>query len=160
MNPTALPRNNSVRDFLHQFLVGTFAVLIAVNVVPSITYDSTMDLLLASLVLGALNAFLRPFLLLGCLPLLILTLGLFLMVINAMLLLLTAKLVDGFHIAGGFWPAFWGALVISIVTVIANTLTGNGNSKVQFQRRQPKQHTPQSGKKYDHDDDDGPVVDV
>jgi putative membrane protein len=160
MNQTALPRNNSVRDFLHQFLVGIFAVLIAVNVVPGITYDSTMDLLLASLVLGALNAFLRPFLLLGCLPLLILTLGLFLMVINAMLLLLTAKLVDGFHITGGFWPAFWGALVISIVTVIANTLTGNGNSKVQFQRRQPKQHTPQSGKKYDHDDDDGPVVDV
>ena len=64
MSKTTPPRNNSVRDFLHQFLVGTFAVLIAVNVVPGITYVTTMDLLLASLVLGALNAFLRPFLLL------------------------------------------------------------------------------------------------
>ena len=160
MSKTTSPRNNSGRDFLHQFLVGTFAVLIAVNVVPGITYVTTMDLLLASLVLGALNAFLRPFLLLGCLPLLILTLGLFLMVINAMLLLLTAELVEGFKIEGGFWTAFWGALVISIVTLIANTLTGNGDSKVHFQRTQPKQNSQQSEKKYDHDDDDGPVIDV
>ncbi len=160
MSKTTSPRNNSVRDFLHQFLVGTFAVLIAVNVVPGITYDTTINLLLASLVLGALNAFLRPFLLLGCLPLLILTLGLFLMVINAMLLLLTAELVEGFNIEGGFWTAFWGALVISIVTLTANTLTSNGDSKVHFQRMQPKQNSPKKKKKYDHDDDDGPVIDI
>ena len=160
MNRTALPRKNSARDFLHQSLVGTFAVLIAVNVVPGITYDTTINLLLASLVLGALNAFLRPFLLLGCLPLLILTLGLFLMVINAMLLLLTAELVEGFNIEGGFWTAFWGALVISIVTLTANTLTSNGDSKVHFQRMQPKQNSPKKKKKYDHDDDDGPVIDI
>ena len=82
------------------------------------------------------------------------------MVINAMLLLLTAKLVEGFNIEGGFWTAFWGALVISIVTLIANTLTGNGDSKVHFQRMQPKQNSPQEKKKYDHDDDDGPVIDI
>ncbi|SVE30234.1 uncharacterized protein METZ01_LOCUS483088, partial [marine metagenome] len=122
-----------VRNFLHQFVVGTFAVLIAVNVVSGITYDTPIHLLLASLVLGALNAFLRPFLLLGCLPLLILTLGLFLMVINAMLLLLTAKLVEGFNI-DGFWSAFLGALVISIVTLIANSLTKRGDSQMSFQR--------------------------
>ena len=160
MNKTTLPRKSSGQDFLHQFLVGTFAVLIAVNVVPGITYDTTINLLLASLVLGALNAFLRPFLLLGCLPLLILTLGLFLMVINAMLLLLTAELVEGFNIEGGFWTAFWGALVISIVTLTANTLTSNGDSKVHFQRMQPKQNSPLENKKYDHDDDDGPVIDI
>ena len=147
-----------MRDFLHQFVVSTFAVLIAVNVVPGITYNTPLHLLLASLVLGALNAFLRPFLLLGCLPLLILTLGLFLMVINAMLLLLTANLVDGFHIEG-FWSAFWGALVISIVTLIANTFTGRGDSQMSFRRTklrdgQSNRQTPR------HDDDDGPVIDV
>ena len=152
------PPKRPVRDFLHQFVVGTFAVLIAVNVVPGITFDTPLHLLLASLVLGALNAFLRPFLLLGCLPLLILTLGLFLMVINAMLLLLTAKLVDGFNIAG-FWPAFWGALVISIVTLIANTFTGRGDSQMSFRRAkrrdgQSNRQTPR------HDDDDGPVIDI
>ncbi len=152
------PLKRPVRDFLHQFVVGTFAVLVAVNVVPGITYDTPLHLLLASLVLGALNAFLRPFLLLGCLPLLILTLGLFLMVINAMLLLLTAELVDGFKIAG-FWSAFWGALVISIVTLIANTFTGRGDSQMSFRRAkhrdgQSNRQTPR------HDDDDGPVIDV
>ena len=152
------PPKRPMRDFLHQFVVGTFAVLIAVNMVEGITYKTWEQLLLASLVLGALNAFLRPFLLLGCLPLLILTLGLFLMVINAMLLLLTANLVDGFDIEG-FWSAFWGALVISIVTLIANTFTGRGDSQMSFQRAKPrdgqsKRQTPR------HDDDDGPVIDV
>ena len=159
MSKTTPPRNNSVRDFLHQFLVGTFAVLIAVNVVPGITYVTTMDLLLASLVLGALNAFLRPFLLLGCLPLLILTLGLFLMVINAMLLLLTAELVEGFNITGGFWTAFWGALVISIVTLIANSLTKRGGSRMSFRRVKAKD-TQSNRQTSRHDDDDGPVIDV
>jgi putative membrane protein len=152
------PPKRPVRDFLRQFVVGTFAVLIAVNVVPGITYDTPLHLLLASLVLGALNAFLRPFLLLGCLPLLILTLGLFLMVINAMLLLLTANLVDGFDIEG-FWSAFWGALVISIVTLIANTFTRRGDSQMSFRRvkAQDVQSNRQSPR---HDDDDGPVIDV
>ena len=148
------PPKQPVRNFLHQFVVGTFAVLIAVKVVSGITYDTPIHLLLASLVLGALNAFLRPFLLLGCLPLLILTLGLFLMVINAMLLLLTANLVDGFDVEG-FWPAFWGALVISIVTLIANTFTRRGDSQMSFQRT--KGQNTQSTR---HDDDDGPVIDV
>ena len=152
------PPKRPVRDFLHQFVVGTFAVLIAVNVVPGITYDTPLHLLLASLVLGALNAFLRPFLLLGCLPLLILTLGLFLMVINAVLLLLTANLVDGFHIEG-FWSAFWGALVISIVTLIANTFTGRGDSQMSF-RRAKAQGAQSKRQASRHDDDDGPIIDV
>ena len=153
------PPKQPVRDFLHQFVVGTFAVAIAVEIVPSIRCEPWEQLLLASLVLGALNAFLRPFLLLGCLPLLILTLGLFLMVINAVLLLLTAELVEGFKIEGGFWSAFWGALVIFIVTLIANTFTGRGDSQMSFRRAkaqgaQSKRQTPR------HDDDDGPIIDV
>ena len=159
MSDKGEPRKNSMQDFLHQFLVGTFSVLIAVNVIGGIRYDEPLDLLLASLVLGALNAFLRPFLLLGCLPVLILTLGLFLMIINAGLLMLTGELVDGFEVEN-FAAAFWGALVISIVTLIANTFTGNGASKVHFRRMQPNQHSRGKEKKYDHDDDDGPVIDV
>ena len=108
--------------------------------VPSIQYERLEHLLLATLVLGALNAFLRPLLLLGCLPLLILTLGLFLLVINAGLLMLTGKLVDGFTV-DGFGAAFWGALIISIVTLIANKLTGGGQSNFQFRRAK------QNGKK-------------
>jgi len=165
MNAEEKTSGDKVKEFIHQFVVGTLAVLVAVNVVTGITYDSTANLLLASLVLGALNAFLRPLLLLGCLPLLILTLGLFLIVINAILLQLTGGLMVGLtgnpdsFVVEDFWSAIWGALVISIVTLIANSLTGNGKSKVHFQRaRQPKRPPEKPG--YDHDDDDGPVIDV
>ena len=165
MNAEEKTSSDKVKEFIHQFVVGTLAVLVAVNVVSGITYDNPANLLLASLVLGALNAFLRPLLLLGCLPLLILTLGLFLIVINAILLQLTSGLMTGLtgnpdsFVVEDFWSAIWGALVISIVTLIANSLTGNGNSKVHFQRgQQPKRPPKKRG--YDRDDDDGPVIDV
>lgn len=149
-----------VRNFLHQFVVGTLAVLVAVHVVPGISYNGTNNLLLATLILGALNAVLRPLLLLGCLPLLILTLGLFLLVINAALLMLTSELMnriepDSFTVEW-FWPAFWGALIISIVTLIANSLTGRGQSRFRFQRGT----APEKKSGYNRDDDDGPVIDV
>ncbi len=144
-----------VRDFLHQFVVGILAVLVAVHLVPGIQYAKPVHLILATLVLSALNAFLRPLLLLGCLPLLILTLGLFLIIINAGLLMLTGELVDGFTVKW-FWPAFWGALIISIVTLIANTLSGGGQSQLRFRRGKPREK--QFG--YDRNDDDGPVIDV
>ena len=163
MNVEEKTSGDKVKEFLHQFVVGTLAVLVAVNLVGGITYDTPSNLLLASLVLGALNAFLRPLLLLGCLPLLILTLGFFLIVINAILLQLTGELMvsltgnpDSF-VVEDFWSAFWGALVISIVTLIANSLTGNGKSKVHFQRGQPRKRPPDK-RGYNSDDDDGPVI--
>ena len=151
------PQKRPWRDFVHRFLVSTFAVIIAVNLVEDITYKTWEQLLLASLVLGTLNAFVRPLLLLGCLPLLILSLGLFLLVINAMLLLLTGELVPGFTVPG-FWPAFWGALVISIVTIIVNQFTGGGDSNFTFNRHRPEARR-ESQSRLD-DDDNGPVIDV
>ena len=165
MNAEEKTSGDKVKEFIHQFVVGTLAVLVAVNVVSGITYDTPANLLLASLVLGALNAFLRPLLLLGCLPLLILTLGLFLIVINAILLQLTGGLMAGLtgnpdsFVVKDFWSAIWGALVISIVTLIANSLTGYGKSNMHFQRAQQPKRPPEK-RGYDHDDDDGPVIDV
>tara|TARA_B100000287_G_scaffold306463_1_gene289608 strand:+ start:44 stop:541 length:498 start_codon:yes stop_codon:yes gene_type:complete len=165
MNAEEKTSGDKVKEFLHQFVVGTLAVLVAVNLVSGITYDTPANLLLASLVLGALNAFLRPLLLLGCLPLLILTLGLFLIVINAILLKLTGELMVSLtgnpksFLVEDFWSAIWGALIISIVTLIANSVTGNGNSKMHFKRGQPRERPPDK-RSYDRDDDDGPVIDV
>ena len=123
---------------------------------PSIEYTSWQQLLIASAVLGLLKAFVRPLLVIGCLQLLILTLGLFLVVINAGLLMLTAELVEGFRVPG-FWPSVWGALIISLVTLILNKLTGEGDSTftVHRQRQAPNQREPRR-----FDDDDGPVIDV
>jgi len=140
-----------LKDFLVRWLITTVAVMVAANLGLGIQYEKITELLVASLLLGILNAFLRPLLLLLALPLVILTLGLFILVINAFLLILVGKLVPGFTV-GGFWAAFWGALVITVMTLVLNSLTGTGGARVTVQRgRRPP------GRR---DDDDGPVIDV
>ena len=101
---------------LVRWLVLTVAVWIAAEIVPGIDYDGFRGLLIASLVLGILNSFVKPVLRLISLPFIILSLGLFLLIINAMLLGMTAWLVPSFKVSG-FWPALGGSLVISIVSL-------------------------------------------
>jgi putative membrane protein len=91
----------------------------------------------AVLVLTLLNLLLRPILLILTLPLIVLSLGLFLVVVNALLLELTAYVVKGFTVTG-FWPAVGGALVISIVTSILNLLTGD-HRQVELHSTEPRQ---------------------
>lgn len=112
-----------VRSFFQRWLVTAGGVLVASKVIPGIVADDLLTLLAASLLLGIFNAFLRPIMMLLTLPLLLLTLGLFTFVINALLLLLVSKLVSSFHVAG-FWPALFGGIVISIVSLIANRIIG------------------------------------
>ncbi len=137
-------------QFLQRWVVTTLAVLVASNVVHGIGYDTVGALLVASLLLGFLNAFVRPLLLLLSLPLLIGTMGLFFLAINAVLLWMVGSLVKGFHVLG-FWPAFWGALVISITSVISNFFLGRG-PRVRVKRGGGR---PKSG-----GGGDGPVIDV
>ena len=141
-----------LKEFLQRWLITTVAVLVATHVVKGIHYETWQGLLVATLVLGFLNAFLRPMLLLLSLPLLIVTLGLFTLVINALLLYLVGQL-KFFHV-DSFGAAFWGALLISVVTLILNSLTGTGNSRVEVRRNKP------SSRGQDSDQDDGPVIDV
>jgi putative membrane protein len=88
--------------------------------------------------LAILNAILRPILYLLSLPFILVTLGLFMVVINALLLKLVAALVQGF-VVNGFWPAFWGAVVISVVSTILNLgVSGEGRwEMVSPERRKP-----------------------
>ena len=144
---------HSLKFFLKRWLVNTLAVLVAVYIVKSIHYEKPLDLLIASLVLGILNAFLRPVLMLLTLPLLIFTLGLFTLVINALLLFFVGYLLKPHFYLDDFRSAFWGALVISLVSIVLNLLTGSGHSQVKFQWH--KQH-PASKR----NDDNGPVIDV
>jgi uncharacterized membrane protein YvlD (DUF360 family) len=80
--------------------------------------------LAAALILGVLNAFVKPLLVLFALPLVLMTLGLMLLLINALLLLLTAKLVPGFHVQD-FSSALWASLVISIVSMVLGNYRKN-----------------------------------
>ncbi len=104
--------------FLRVVLTGV-AVFLAVTIVPGIESATLTAGIGAVLVLTVLNMLLRPLLYLLSFPLIILTFGLFTVVINALLLELTAWLVKGFSVSG-FWPAVGGALVISIVTTLLN----------------------------------------
>lgn len=104
--------------FLH-WIIGALAILIASYIVPGVTVTPTIAFVVA-VVLGALNLFIRPIVLLLTLPLNILTLGLFSLVINALLVLLTSYLVPGFLVIG-FWEAFLFALVLSIINWVFNS---------------------------------------
>src|ERR1035437_5753500 len=125
---------SALKSFFQRWLINTLAVLVAVNVVKGLEYDSFISLLVASLLLGILNAFVRPVIMLLSLPLLLFSLGLFTLVINAFLLFLVGQIVKSFHVAS-FGSAFWGALVISLVAMIANRLTGTGQSRIEVKRR-------------------------
>lgn len=151
-------RYEIVKEFLQRWLITTVAVLVAAHLVDDIEYRGVTALIVASLLLGVLNAIARPILMLLSLPLVILSLGLFLLVINAALLYFVGWLVDGFDVKS-FWGAFFGALIISITGVILNSLTGTGNARVKVSgnvNRGPQQRPPR-------DDDKGgggPIIDV
>lgn len=128
-------------------------VLVASKINIGISADDWGTLLAASLLLGIFNAFLRPIMLILSLPLLIFTLGLFTFVVNALLLLLVSRLVPSFHIAG-FWAAFWGGIVISIVSFIANGVIGKPAKRPEESNAPPppQRRNPPDGK--------GPIIDV
>lgn len=110
-----------MRVFLLKWLVTAVSIFIVANIFNLIYIENLQVLILAALVLGILNAFFRPFLLLLTLPINLLSLGLFTLVINAFLLYVVSGLVSGFEITS-FWKAFWAALLISIVSALINFL--------------------------------------
>jgi putative membrane protein len=107
--------------FLLRLVVNAVAVFLAANLVPGIHVTGTAAALLAGLILGLVNAVIKPILFVLTLPFTILTLGLFIFVVNAICLALVAWLVPGFSIAG-FGAAFLGALVISAVNWLLHGL--------------------------------------
>jgi len=150
-----------LKKFIQSWIINTLAVLVAVYMVPGIRLNdkSVLTPFIVSLVLGILNSFIRPILMLLALPLLIFTLGLFMLVINGLLLYLVGiVLQEHFHVEG-FWPAFWGALIISIVSVVLNVLTGTGTARFEV-RRGPRPPGSGSGPSSGSDSGGGPVIDV
>jgi putative membrane protein len=115
-----------MNKFLLRWLISAVALYIAAQIVPGIELgDQVLVVLGVALVFGLVNALIRPLLSLLTCPLIILTLGLFTLIINAAMLLLTSALsraVGLSFVVQGFWPAFWGGLVVSIVSLIATML--------------------------------------
>lgn len=108
--------------FAVRTLITAVAVWVASKIVGGIFLDGWQSTLIVALILGLLNSFLKPLLVMGTLPMMLLSLGLFLIVINTVLLALTAWIAgkfDSIHFAiDGFWAAFWGAVIISVVSFL------------------------------------------
>lgn len=101
---------------LIHWLVSAVAILIAAYLIPGVQVTLVGALVLA-IVLGIINVFFKPIILLLTLPINIVTLGIFSLVVNALLIMLAAMLVPGFHV-NGFWAAFFFSIVVSLVTAL------------------------------------------
>ena len=122
---------------LIRFVVTGIAVFLATAIVPGIEVQSASAGVAAVIALALLNAVVRPFLYLLSLPFIILTLGLFMVIINALLLQLVSLLVNGF-VVQGFWPSVGGAVLISVVSGILNLwISEQGHVEIVIHRSKP-----------------------
>lgn len=106
---------------LLQWAVSAVSLWVASLVFKGIRFSSTTSLIVAALLLGFVNAIVRPVLIILTLPLTVLSLGLFLLVINAAMLMLVAALVRGFSVSG-FWTALFASILISVLSLVLGTL--------------------------------------
>jgi putative membrane protein len=120
-------------QLLVRWLVLALGVMIATKIVPGIGVDDTRTLLVVVLLLSFFNAILKPLLVLFTLPFILVTMGLGVIVINALLFLLVGRLVTGFHV-DGFWAALLGSIVVSITTLLVSAFT-KSNAKAEERRR-------------------------
>ena len=106
---------------LSRLIVGVLAVLITARLLPGVHVDGVLTAILVAVVIAVLNATIKPILIILTIPVTILTLGLFLLVINALLIQLCAKIVDGFSVSS-FWTALAFSLILSLLSAILHGL--------------------------------------
>jgi putative membrane protein len=122
-----------MKSFLIRWLCTTVAVAIAVELTP-MECQGIWSLIFTALFLGVINAIIRPVLLLLSLPFIVVTLGFFILLLNAAMLKLASGLVPGFT-TGGFWSTFFGALIISVVNWALSSFFKDQNGQVQVLMR-------------------------
>lgn len=146
---------------LFTWLITAMAVFVATSLVPGIQAKTPESLFIAAILLSLAHEFVRPYLLLLSLPLLLLTLMFFRLIINAMLLGIVAYLVPDFEITG-FWSAFFGALIISVITMMLAPARPPQTQANPFPNLNPSPPPPRRDepKRYDKDDSGGPIIDV
>ena len=147
-------------QFVKRWIITTFAVAMVAWIMPGVDYDTRIDLFAASLLLGVLNAFLKPILTLVALPLVVVLLGIPILFINAMVFALVGWLIPGFHVES-FWAAFWAGVLVSIISISVNLFLGGDRSRLE-RRWQGRQRGGErkSGTRGDGNSGDGPVIDI
>ncbi len=112
-----------MQGFFLRTLITILGLLLASAIIPGVTINGTGSVILAAILLGLVNGFVRPVAFLLTLPITVLTLGLFLFVLNAAMFGLVAAMLDNFIVAG-FWSAIFGSLVVSFTSTVASWYIG------------------------------------
>jgi len=145
-------------QFLKRWIVTTFAVVVVAWIMPGVNYDTAVDLFAASLLLGVLNAFLKPILMLIALPLTVVFLGIPILIINALVFKTVDWLIPGFHVES-FWAAFWAGVLVSIISIFVNLFLGGGKSRLEL-RWQDRRRGGGRGPGAGGGSGSGPVIDI
>ena len=122
-----------MRGFLVRLLITALGLWVADQLLPGIVITGTGALIVSALLLGFVNALIRPIIFIHTLPLTIMTLGLFILIVNGISLALVAWLVPGFHVAG-LWSATWGAIIVSLTSWVASHFVGS-SGRIERMRR-------------------------
>ena len=125
-----------MKPFLIRWIVTTFAVAVA-SKLPGIHTEGWMPLVCMALFLGVINAFVRPVLLLLSLPFIVVTLGLFILIVNTLTFWLAGGLVPGFYV-DGFWNAFFGSIVVSVVSWALSGFVRSPNGEIRVLSQQDR----------------------
>ena len=120
--------------FLLRVAVNALAIMLAASIVPGIQVDGLVPALVGGLLLGLVNAIVRPVLIILTLPITLITLGLFLLVLNGFCFWLVASIVKGFYVSG-FWSACLGALIVTIVSWIMTALISDSGKVIVITKR-------------------------
>ena len=152
-----LQKLSTMKHFVFRWAITTIAVMVASSVIHGIRYDTVAALIGAALLLVILNAFVRPILLILSLPLILLTLGFFILILNALMLLFVPSIVIGFHV-DSFWSAFWGAIVVSIVSWILSAFFRGSDGRVHVLTHHT-QIRPVRGRVIEHEERGNPNAD-
>lgn len=124
--------------FLLRAAIVALGLWLSTQIFAGVAFDSPSTLIAAALLLGLVNAIVRPLLLIITLPITVLTLGLFLLVVNAAMLGLVALLLEGFRISG-FWTAVGASLIVSLTSWAASSMIGNtGRIEIYTSRRRDR----------------------
>jgi putative membrane protein len=121
--------------FLIHWAITALSLWVASHIFRGLKFDSTGALIVAALLLGFANAIVKPLLIVLTLPLTLLTFGLFLLVINALMILLVAALVKGFRVSG-FWTALFASLFVSLLSILIGSLLGGSDPATTIQMPQ------------------------
>ncbi len=155
------PGPSGLARFFLQWVATTAAVLVAAHLVPGVGYDRFQSLAVAALILGLLNAFVRPILVILSLPFVLITLGFGIVFvigfINALFLWLAGRWVNGFDVHG-FWPALFGGLVVGVVSSLLNRMFGSSPAKTRTST--DSKPRPGRNRRSGPPDGNGPVIDV